>query len=102
MIGFEMLQNMTDLDRAQLVWDKAMSPEAHKYMMALSRFNAGLGPDPGNYTGPVIDFEKAAAELEEEQPRWTSRSEDLWEECQREREAQGLEREPHPLGEDYE
>ena len=45
---------------------------------------------------------KAAEELEEEEPEWTSRSEDLWEERQREREAQGLEREPHPLGEDYE
>jgi hypothetical protein len=28
MIGFEMLQNMTDLDRAQAIWDRAMWPEA--------------------------------------------------------------------------
>jgi hypothetical protein len=31
-------------------------------------FKAGLGPDPGKYKGPVIDFEKAAEELEEEYP----------------------------------
>jgi hypothetical protein len=102
MIGLEMLQNMTDLDRAQEVWDRAMPEEAKDYMWALAAFKAGRGPDPGKYKGPVIDFEKAAEELEEEEPRWTSRSEDLWEERQREREAQGLEREPHPLGEDYE
>jgi hypothetical protein len=27
MIGFEMLRNMTDLDRAQSIWDKAMHPQ---------------------------------------------------------------------------
>jgi hypothetical protein len=66
----------------------------------LVEFKVGLGPDPGKYKGPVIDFEKAAEELEE--PKWTSRSEDLCEEIQREREAQGLPRRPHPLAEDYE
>jgi hypothetical protein len=68
MIGLEMVMNMTDKDRAQEIWDRAMPPEAHKYMMALGKFSAGLGPDPGNYTGPVIDFEKAAADLEKEKP----------------------------------
>ena len=33
----------------------------------------------------------------EEEPKWTSRSEDFWLECQRQREAQGLERERHSL-----
>jgi hypothetical protein len=102
MIGFEMLLNMSNKDRAQAIWDRAMGPEAQEFMEKYTAFKAGLGPDPGKYTGPVIDFEKAAKELEEEEPEWTSRSEDLWEERQREREAQGLEREPHPLGEDYE
>ena len=68
MIGFEMLQNMTDKDRAQEIRDRAMPPEAHKFMMRLARFNAGLGPDPGKYTGLVIDFEKAAADPEKEKP----------------------------------
>ncbi len=44
----------------------------------------------------MAQFE-AAIELEEEEPKWTSRSEDIWQECQRQREAQGLEREPHSL-----
>jgi hypothetical protein len=68
MIGYEMLANMSDKDRAQEIWDRAMSPEAHKYFEKLYAFRAGLGPDPGKYTGPVIDFEKAAAELEQEEP----------------------------------
>ena len=70
-------------------------------MEKLTTSKAGLGPDPGKYKGPPVDFEQAAIELEEEEPRWTSCSEDIWEERQREREAKGLEREPHPLGEDY-
>jgi hypothetical protein len=102
MIGYELIANMSDKDRAQAIWDRAMSPEAHEWFEKYYAYKAGLGPYPGKYNGPVIDFEKAAQELEEEEPEWTSRSEDLWEERQREREAQGLEREPHPLGEDYE
>jgi hypothetical protein len=102
MIGFENLLNMSNKDRAQAVWDKAMWPEAKDHIERYMAFKAGLGPNPGKYTGRVIDFEKAAEELEEEEPEWTSRSEDLWQERQREREAQGLEREPHPLGDDYE
>jgi hypothetical protein len=31
MIGFENLLNMTDKDRAQAVWDKAMWPEEDPY-----------------------------------------------------------------------
>jgi hypothetical protein len=68
MIGLEMVMNMTDKDRPQEIWDKAMGPEAKAFMMKLARYNAGLGPDPGDYTGPVIDFEKAAADLEREKP----------------------------------
>jgi hypothetical protein len=30
-----------------------------------------LSADPGKYKGPVIDFEKVAEELEEEEPKWT-------------------------------
>jgi hypothetical protein len=37
-------------------------------MERLAAFKAGRGPDPGKYTGPVIDFEKAARELEEKEP----------------------------------
>jgi hypothetical protein len=102
MIGFENLLNMSNKDRAQAVWDKAMGPEAKEWMEKFMAYKAGLGPYPGKYNGPVIDFEKAAEELEEEEPEWTSLSQDMWEERQREREAQGLEREPHPLGDDYE
>ena len=57
-------------------------------MEKLTTSKAGLGPDPGKYKGPPVDFEQAAIELEEEEPRWTSCSEDIWEERQREREAQ--------------
>jgi hypothetical protein len=102
MIGLDMLLSLGPTDRAQAIWDRAMGPEAQEFMIKLAAYKAGLGPDPGKYNGPVIDFEKAAEELEEEEPEWTSRSEDLWEERQRERQAQGLEREPHPLGDDYE
>ena len=68
MIGLEMVMNMTDKDLAQEIWDRAMGPQARDFMMRLAEFNAGMGPDPGPYTGPVIDFEKAAAELEKEKP----------------------------------
>jgi hypothetical protein len=45
-----------------------MSREAKDYMWDLAAFKAGLGPDPGPYKGPVIDFEKAAEGLEQEDP----------------------------------
>jgi hypothetical protein len=51
MIGFENLLNMTDKDRAQAVWDKAMWPEAKEHMEKMMAFKAGHGPDPGVYTG---------------------------------------------------
>jgi hypothetical protein len=73
MIGYELLANMSDKDRAQAIWDRAMGPEAHDYMERLYAFKAGLGPDPGKYAGPVIDFEKAAQELEREEPETESR-----------------------------
>ena len=44
----------------------------------------------------MAEFE-GAIEPEEEEPKWTSRSEDFWPECQRQRETQGLERERHSL-----
>jgi hypothetical protein len=68
MIAYELIANMSDKDRAQAIWDRAMWPEAKEFMEKLAAFKAGLGPDPGKYTGRVIDFEKAAQELEEEEP----------------------------------
>jgi hypothetical protein len=53
---------------AQEVSDRTMSREAKDYMWDLAAFKAGLGPDPGPYKGPVIDFEKAAEGLEQEDP----------------------------------
>jgi hypothetical protein len=57
-----------------------MTPEGYKFLEDFVKNEAGRGPDPGTYKCPVIDFEKAAQELEEEEPEWTSLSEDLWEE----------------------
>ena len=37
-------------------------------MIAAFVHKAGRGPDPGKYTGPQPDFEKAVLELEEEDP----------------------------------
>jgi hypothetical protein len=68
MMGLDMLLDMGATDRAQAIWDRAMNPEAQEFMIKLARFNAGRGPDPGDYTGPEVDFEKAAQELEEEEP----------------------------------
>jgi hypothetical protein len=68
MIGFENLLNMTDKDRAQAVWDKAMTPEAKEHIEKYMAFKAGHAPDPGKYTGPIVDFDKAIKELEEEYP----------------------------------
>ena len=68
MIGFENLLNMSNKDRAQAVWDKAMWPEAKEHMEKIAAFKAGHGPDPGVYTGRVIDFDEAIRELEEEDP----------------------------------
>ena len=68
MIGFENLLNMSNMDRAQAVWDKAMWPEAKEHIERYMAFKAGHGPDPGEYTGPVVDFDKAIRELEEEDP----------------------------------
>jgi hypothetical protein len=73
MIGYELLASMSDKDRAQAIWDRAMGPEAHAYMERLHAWKAGLAPEPEPYSGPVIDFEKAAAELEKEEPEGRSR-----------------------------
>ena len=68
MIGFENLLNMSNKDRAQAVWDKAMWAEAKDHIERYMAFKTGQGPDPGVYTGSVIDFDKAIKELEEEYP----------------------------------
>jgi hypothetical protein len=49
-----------------------MTPEAYKFLEDSSRTKLGLSADPGKYKGPVIDFEKAVEELEEEEPSRTS------------------------------
>lgn len=67
-IGFDMLNNMTDLDRAQEVWDRAMTPEMHEFNKKVFAWKAGKGPHPGKYTGPQVDFIKARRELDEERP----------------------------------
>jgi hypothetical protein len=68
MIGLDMLLSLGPTDRAQAIWDRAMTPEAHEHMKKRAVHNAGRGPDPGYYQGPVVDFTKAAKELEEEEP----------------------------------
>ena len=67
-IGLDMLFNMTDLDRAQEIWDKAMCPEMHAFNKKFVAWKAGRGPDPGEYTGPQVNFIKARRELDEEVP----------------------------------
>jgi hypothetical protein len=67
-IGLDMLMNMTDLDRAQEIWDRAMTPEMHEFNKKLMAFRHGRGPDPGEYTGPQVNFIKARRELDEEEP----------------------------------
>jgi len=68
MIGYELISNMSDKERAQAIWDWAMSPEAHECFENYYAYKAGLSPYPGKYNGPVIDVEKAAQELEEGEP----------------------------------
>ena len=65
-------------------------------MKKLANSTPVAAPIPRNYAGPVIDFKRTAKELEKEEPEW------IWQEIQREREAHGIPRQPHPLGEDYE
>jgi hypothetical protein len=67
-IGLDMVMNMTDLDRAQEIWDRAMVPEMHEFNQKRLLHKAGKGPDPGEYTGPQVNFLKARRELDEEQP----------------------------------
>jgi hypothetical protein len=64
MKGFEKILN-SDADPAQKIWDRGINDEAFMYLMAVAAFKAGVGPDPCPYTGPVVDFEKAAEEVEE-------------------------------------
>ena len=42
--------------------------ELTDHMFAAFAHKAGSGPDPGKYTGPQPDFEKALLELEDEDP----------------------------------
>jgi hypothetical protein len=102
MIGLEKILLMSDQDRAQSIWDRAMTPEAHAHMLKVAAWKAGKGTDPGIYQGPPVDFEKTARELEEEEPEWNSRAQQFWEEENDERVKQGLEPLPHPLGDEYE
>jgi hypothetical protein len=66
MIGYELIANMSDKDRAQEIWDRAMGPEAKDWMEKYMSYKAGLDPYPGKYNGLVIDFENVAKGLQEE------------------------------------
>jgi hypothetical protein len=68
MVGWENFRKISDQDRAQAVWDKAMTPEAKEHMEKYMAFKAGHGPDPGPYYGPLVDFNRAIDELEQEEP----------------------------------
>jgi len=72
MIGYDILANMSDPERAQAVWDKAVKAAgAEAWFEDYFMFKAGKGPYPGKYNGPVIDFEQADADLEKEEPEGT-------------------------------
>lgn len=68
MIGLDMVLNMSNKDRAQEIWDRAMNDEAREHLFKRAMHTRGKGPDPGKYQGPVVDFVKAARELEEDEP----------------------------------
>lgn len=68
MIGWENFRRIADPDRAQTVWDKAMTPEAQEHIDRYMEFKHGRGPDPGKYTGPIVDFNRAIRELEHDEP----------------------------------
>jgi len=104
MTGLEKVLLHHDPDRAQAIWDRAFAdkPEAQEHMLKVAAFKAGLGPNPGMYQGPPVDFEKAAQELDEEEPEWNSRAQYFWERKNKQRKAKGLPPLPHPLGEEYE
>ena len=53
--------NIGSLDRQQEIWDRAMPKEMTDHMFATFVHNAGLGPHPGKYNGPVPDFEAAGS-----------------------------------------
>jgi len=69
MIGYEIIANMSDQERAQAIWDNAIKKAgAGPWFEDYFLFKAGKGEYPGEYNGPVIDFERAAADLEREEP----------------------------------
>jgi len=69
MIGYDIIANMSDQERAQAIWDKAVKKAgADDWFENYFFWKAGKGDYPGEYSGPVIDFEQAAAELEKEEP----------------------------------
>jgi hypothetical protein len=67
-IGWENYRKIGDRDRAQEVWDRAMTPEAKEHIERYMAFKAGHAPDPGPYRGPVVDFDKAIRDLDYEHP----------------------------------
>jgi hypothetical protein len=68
--------NIGSLDRQQEVLDRAMPTELTNHMFAAFAHKAGLGADPGKYTGPQPNFEKALLELEDEDPYDTDEEDD--------------------------
>ena len=72
--------NIGSLDRQQEIWDRAMPKELTDHMFAAFAHKAGSGLDPGKYTGPQPDFEKALLELEDEDPYVSDEEKDDMEE----------------------
>jgi hypothetical protein len=68
--------NIGSLDRQQEIWDRAMPKELTNHTFAAFAHKAGLGADPGKYTGPQPNFEKALLELEDEDPYDTDEEDD--------------------------
>ena len=60
--------------------DRAMPKELTDHMFAAFAHTSGSGPDPGKYTGPQPNFEKALLELEDEDPYVSDEEKDDMEE----------------------
>jgi hypothetical protein len=92
MKGYERILN-SDPDRAQQIWDRGMHEDAWIHMMRYAAHKMGIGADPGPYTGPPVDFDKAAEELDKEDPEITPLIEDMMQEWEEEKKRDGNRRE---------
>jgi hypothetical protein len=85
MKGYERVLN-ADPHRGQKIWDRGMNEEAWMHMVKYMARKMGIGPDPGPYTGPAVDFDKAKQQLDEEEPDMEdSRVQDLMQEWEEEK-----------------